>query len=96
MCFEAVKLFRSVKMQVISVTHNVVAILHDPQPGLCSQIQFLVRSVFCEMHTNLCGYIQNSLLILKRGFLDTKNLQKFYYLYPVIFCIIYSILTHCN
>jgi len=33
-------------MQTISVTHNTVAILQDPQPGLCSQILFSVRSEF--------------------------------------------------
>lgn len=33
-------------MEAISVTHTVVAILHDPQSGLCGQLQFLVRSEF--------------------------------------------------
>jgi hypothetical protein len=46
MCFEASKLLRRVEIQTISVTHNLVAILQVPQPGLCSQNQFLVRSEF--------------------------------------------------
>jgi hypothetical protein len=77
MCFEVRKSLRSVEMQTFSVTHNMVAILHDPQPGLCSHIQFLDRSEFGEMHTNLCGYIQNSLLKFKRGFLDIKICKNF-------------------
>jgi hypothetical protein len=79
LCFEAIKLFRSVEMQYISVTHNVVDILHDPQPDLFSQIQFLQSGLsFRERYTDLCCYIQNFLLILKRGLLDAKIYKPFW------------------
>ena len=93
MCFEAIKLLRRIEMQTISVTHTAVAILHDPQPGLCSQLQLLVRSeVPWDAYKSLLLYTELS-TNTEKGILGHNNLQN---ILIIVSCYFLHHLFHTN